>query len=235
MPAGNFVTAGYVLSALAAEHRPLDKISAALTHLIAGLQMSDGRWLAVQPSRPPMEDSIVSQTAMAVRTLTLYPIPGEKARFELTIRRAQSWLIGVNPATTEERNMRLMGLAWTKATPQILHEASRQVVGQQRPDGGWPQLPNTPPDAYGTGTSLYALHEAGMAVTDEPYRKGVAFLLKTQYQSGAWFVKTRSYPAQPYFESGFPFGHNQWISAAGTGWASLAVANTLPNLKRNRD
>src|SRR5215831_4020678 len=193
MPAGNFVTAGYIMSALAAEHRPLDKITAAFTHLIAGLQMSDGRWLAVQPSRPPIEDSVVSQTAMAIRVLTLYPIPGEKARLERTIRRAQGWLIGVNPGTTEERNMRLVGLAWTKATPQILHEASRQVLSKQRPDGGWSQLPNYPPDAYGTGTSLYALHEAGMPVTDEPYRRGVAFLLKNQYQSGPWFVKTRSY------------------------------------------
>src|SRR5215467_1559767 len=84
MPAGNFVTAGYVMSALAAEHRPLDKITAAFTHLIAGLQMSDGRWIAVQTSRPPIEDSVVSQTAMAIRVLTLYPIPSEKARLERT-------------------------------------------------------------------------------------------------------------------------------------------------------
>src|SRR5215469_5677860 len=78
MPAGNFVTAGYIMSALAGGHRPLVRITAAFTHLIAGLQMSDGRWLAVQPSRPPIEDSVVSQTAMAIRVLTLYPIPGEK-------------------------------------------------------------------------------------------------------------------------------------------------------------
>jgi hypothetical protein len=44
-------------------------------------------------------------------------------------------------------------------------------------------------------------------------------------------VKTRSYPTQPYFDSGFPFGHNLWISAAGTGWASLAIAYTQPDVK----
>jgi ankyrin repeat protein len=230
-PAGNFVTAGYVMSALAAEHHPLDKITGAFTHLVAALQMPDGRWLGSGVSRPPMEDSVVSQTAMAIRVLTLNPIPGRRASLEETLRLAQRWLIGVNPGTTEERNMRLMGLAWTKATRQLLREATRDVIAHQRADGGWSQHTDYPPDAYATGMSLYALHEAGIPVGDEAYRKGVSFLLKTQYQNGAWFVKTRSFPGQPYFESGFPFGHNQWISAAGTGWASLAIAYTLPDVK----
>jgi hypothetical protein len=29
---------------------------------------------------------------------------------------------------------------------------------------------------------------------------------------------------QPYFESGLPFGHDQWISAADTAWAVQAIA-----------
>jgi hypothetical protein len=28
---------------------------------------------------------------------------------------------------------------------------------------------------------------------------------------------------QPYFESGFPHGHDQWISAAATAWATMAL------------
>jgi hypothetical protein len=31
-------------------------------------------------------------------------------------------------------------------------------------------------------------------------------------------------PIQPYFESGFPHGRNQFISAAGTNWAAMALA-----------
>src|SRR5213594_2667690 len=34
-------------------------------------------------------------------------------------------------------------------------------------------------------------------------RKGVAFLLSTQYADGAWFVRSHSFPIQRYFESGF--------------------------------
>jgi len=78
---------------------------------------------------------------------------------------------------------------------------------------------------------LYALHQSGTPATSGLYRKGVAFLLKNQYQNGAWFVKSRAYPTQVYFDSGYPFGHNQWISAAGASWASLAIAETLPDVK----
>jgi len=34
-------------------------------------------------------------------------------------------------------------------------------------------------------------------------------------------------PFQPYFESGFPHGDDQWISAAATSWAAMALALTV--------
>ena len=98
--------------------------------------------------------------------------------------------------------------------------------------GGWSQFARMGPDAYATGLSLYALHVAGVPPVDEAYARGVAFLLATQYQDGAWLVQTHSFPVQRYFESGFPFGRHQWISAAGTSWASLAIAQTLPDVSR---
>jgi hypothetical protein len=33
---------------------------------------------------------------------------------------------------------------------------------------------------------------------------------------------------QPHIDSGYPFGLNQWISAAGASWASMSIAYTLP-------
>jgi hypothetical protein len=32
--------------------------------------------------------------------------------------------------------------------------------------------------------------------------------------------------AEPYFDSGFPYGEDQWISAAGTAWATMALSVT---------
>ena len=80
-------------------------------------------------------------------------------------------------------------------------------------------------DAYATGEALYALHLAGkMKITDDVYQRGVRYLLRTQALDGSWHVKTRSFPLQPYFESGFPYGPDQWISASGTSWASMALS-----------
>ncbi|PWU00289.1 MAG: hypothetical protein C5B51_25515 [Terriglobia bacterium] len=226
-PAGNEVTVGYIMAALAAEGHPLDKITAAYARIAAGLQMPDGRWIGNGVSRPPSEGNIISTTAQAVRAVGLYPLPGA----EETVRRAQRWLLAAETHSAEERSQRLMGLVWTKASHAAVDSAVQQVISRQQPDGGWAQADHSAPDAYATGISLYALREAGVAVTSQVYRKGVAFLLKNQYADGSWFVKTHSYPVQPYFESGFPFGHNQWISAAGTSWASLAIAHTLPDAR----
>src|SRR5215813_1842677 len=46
----------------------------------------------------------------------------------------------------------------------------------------------------------------------------------TQLEDGSWYVRTRASPIQPYFESGFPHGRDQWISAAATNWATMALA-----------
>jgi squalene cyclase len=128
--------------------------------------------------------------------------------------------------------MRLMGLVWTGAPKPRIAEAITAIRARQEADGGWSQFSRTEPDAYATGLSLYALHVAGVPASDPAYRKGVAYLLGSQYQDGAWLVKTHSFPVQVYFESGFPFGRHQWISAAGTSWASLAIAQTLPDTTR---
>jgi hypothetical protein len=82
-------------------------------------------------------------------------------------------------------------------------------------------------DAYATGEALYPLNLSGKAaVSDAAYAKGIKYLLKTQAPDGSWHVKSRSIWVQPYFESGFPYGHDQWISAAGTSWAAMALAVT---------
>ena len=83
-------------------------------------------------------------------------------------------------------------------------------------------------DAYATGEALYALNAAGKMRDHDPvYQKGVKYLLRTQAADGTWHVKSRSIWVQPYFESGFPYGHDQWISAAGTSWAVMALAQTV--------
>ena len=123
--------------------------------------------------------------------------------------------------------MRILGLAWSKASPRELETATKPWIALQKQDGGWSQLPHLTSDAYATGMTLYALFQAGVSPKSEVYRKGVAFLLQNQYEDGSWFVKSRSFPTQAHFESGYPFGYNQWISTAAACWATLAIAAAI--------
>src|ERR1043166_1270924 len=226
---GEALTAGYAQLALAANGHPLDRVTATMTHWILARQMPTGRWLGHGLNRPPSEYSSISHTAIAAGGLVSYPLPGRQREIADSLRRAQQWLLAAETKSAEERAMRLMGLVWTKAARPRVADAIKQVRDQQEQNGGWSQFGRTDPDAYATGLSLYALHVAGLPPTVAAYRKGIAFLLRTQHQDGPWLVRTHSYPVQRYFESGFPFGRHQWISAAGTSWASLAVAETLPD------
>jgi ankyrin repeat protein len=228
---GEALTAGYALMALAADGHPLDSVTATMIHWIIARQMPDGRWLGNGLNRPPSEYSTISHTAIAAGGLKSYSLPGRRDEISQALRRARQWLLAAEPKSAEERAMRLMGLVWTDAPRTRVADAIRAVRDRQENGGGWSQFGRTPPDAYATGLSLYALHVAGVSPTDAVYRKGLAFLLGSQYPDGTWLVKTHSFPVQRYFESGFPFGRHQWISAAGTGWAVMAIVQTLPDAK----
>jgi hypothetical protein len=226
---GEALTTGYAQLGLVAEGHPADNVTATMTHWLLARQMPDGRWLGNGLNRPPSEYSTISHTAIAAGGLRAYPLPGRKREMTESPRKAKEWLLAAQPKSAEERGMRVMGLVWTDAPHARVQDAIAAVRAQQDASGGWSQFGRTPPDAYATGLSLYALHVAGVRPDDPAYSKGVAFLLGSQYQDGAWLVRTHSFPVQRYFESGFPFGRHQWISTAGTSWATIAIAQTLPD------
>ena len=79
-------------------------------------------------------------------------------------------------------------------------------------------------DAYATGQALIALAEAGVVKPSHPvYKRGVRLLLGTQLADGSWHVQSRAVPLQPYFNSKFPHAADQFISAAATNWATMAL------------
>jgi hypothetical protein len=70
---------------------------------------------------------------------------------------------------------------------------------------------------------LYTMRELGVPAADAALQRGAAFLRRTQRDDGSWYVKSRAMKIQPYFESGFPHGHDQWISHAATSWATMGL------------
>jgi ankyrin repeat protein len=224
-------TASNTLVGLAAEQHPPDIATDAMAYLIKGRQLADGRWRNVfVDHRPPLQGSDIEVTATSIRALRVYAPRIQLAEYQKAIDRGSAWLTAAVPRTTDERALRLLGFRWAgfdaKSAP--VGDAARALLADQRPDGGWAQLPSLASDAYATGQVLVALNEAGaLRVTDPAYRRGVDFLLGTQLADGSWYVKTRSLAFQPYFESGFPHGPDQWISMAASNWASMALALTV--------
>lgn len=210
---------GYVLDSLAKQQHPADKLTDAEVQNLAFLQAPEGYLKAAQ-YRVPQQYSSIGLTAYAIRAFTAYPIPGRAEEFANRVGRARRWLEMQKPVGVEEQSLRLLGLRWGQASPSLIRKAADELRKAQREDGGWAQMPYLSSDAYATGLASHALNETNPAAT--------AFLLRTQYPDGSWFVQTRAHPLQPKMDSGYPFGYNQWISAAGASWAVEALAKAMP-------
>ena len=175
-------------------------------------------------ARPPLMFDDITPTAFMIRALHAYGPPREAADNQARIAKARQWLMATKATRLQEHAFRVLGLKWAGADRRAVAAAMRDLQGLQGRDGGFAQLPTLPSDAYATGLALFALHEAGLASTHQVYQAGLKFLLRTQAADGTWHVRTRSLEFQPYFESGYPYQRDQWISAAGTAYAMLALA-----------
>lgn len=224
MPPDIAITGGYMLEALSQQHYPSNRITAALVHKLLMGQLEDGHWVGWGP-RAPMEAGDIQATAMTIRALRAYPIPGRQTEINMRIAKARQWLIRSNPTTTEEYIMRLEGLRESGASPSMVADAAQRLAMLQRKDGGWAQLPYLESDAYATGKAMVALIRAQSKYGDR--KAADRFLRTTQFADGTWHVKTRSYPLQPLKDSGFSHGRDQWISAAATSWAAQALAMNM--------
>jgi ankyrin repeat protein len=217
------------LLGLAGAGYPPDAITDSAIVDLAEAQGENGAWdRGEEQPRPPITESSIAGTARAIGALQVYAIPARKAEFDARIARARTWLLQAKSTSTDDAAMRLLGLAWAGASKNELAKPAREVLDLQKKEGGWAGNPYLASDAFSTGEAMVALLQSRTATRDEDsVRRGLDFLLSTQYPDGSWYVRSRSIKFQPYFESGFPFGHDQWISAGATAWAAQALALTL--------
>lgn len=220
----------FALSGLVNAGYTPDRITDGIIANVAVQQSRGGYWLAPHGAiaRPPIEDGNIARTALGIAALKNYGAPGRAADFDERIARARDWLAATKAATADERNMQLIGLRWAGAGAEVLRPLAAVILAAQRADGGWSQRAELASDAYATGQTLYALEVSGsMPRTAPAYAKGVRYLLSTQRGDGSWYVRSRAPKFQPYFESGFPYGSDQWISQMATGWATAALTLAL--------
>jgi hypothetical protein len=237
---GQADTAGYALFTLAAAGWKPDETTAAVAEYLLLHHKDRDHWQNTS-NRPPSEATSFTTSYLALHGLATYGTVEQAERIAARREQVRGWLAKTSANDNEERVFRLWGLKAADATASEIEAAAKQLIAQQRDDGGWAQidtvdtetasqLPETAvhSDAYATGTALVVLHEVGaLQMSDPVYQRGVAYLQKTQQADGSWHVVSRSKPFQTYFETGFPHGKDQFISAGGSGWATWALVLAL--------
>ena len=205
--------------------------AAIYARLLISRQNTDGDWDGFH-QRPPSSYSRVTMTTLGMRAVQVYHHPSQKAQADAAIARARKFLESRPARDTEERSYQLLGLRWAGADRATLRKLAGALQATQRPDGGWSSIPGRESDVYSTGQSLVALHDGGsVAIIDSSWQRGIAYLLKTQAADGTWHVTSRLHPpaplSPPYFDAGYPHGHDQFLSMQGASWAVMALSYAL--------
>jgi len=226
---GQADTAGYALWALAAAGYGGDDTTAAVAEYLLQRNKDKDHWIN-NSNRPPSEAGPFTTTYVALYGLSSFGTSPQQERIAARIAQVREWLAKTAAKDNEDRVFRLLSLKAADAAESEITAATKELLRRQRDDGGWAQLDSGEPegatvsDAYATGSALVALHEAaGLAASEAAYQRGLQHLLKTQRDDGSWYVHSRSKPFQPYYESGFPHGKDQFISCAASGWATWAM------------
>ena len=224
---GAIDTVGYVLLGMAAAGYPSDAVTDAWAKYARSQQAPDGSWPCMT-LRPPLESSDFETTAAAIRAVRTYGAKALRADYDRSAERGTAWLEKAPPKTVEDRSFQILGLVWGRGNRLTIRKAAEALLALQRPDGGWEQRPGLGTEAYSTGQALVALRESGaVARTNGLFLKGIQYLRKSQLSDGSWYVASRAVPFQPQFDSEFPHGPDQFISAAATNWASMALISAL--------
>jgi N-acyl-D-amino-acid deacylase len=220
-------TIGYGLWVLdTARHAPND-MTREMTASLLNCQKELGYWKTTV-NRPPAEASNFTTNYLAIRGLNRYGTTEQQDEIATRTRAVREWMASETAADTEDEVFRLrlageLGLAVIERDVFVAELLRKQHAG-----GGWAQRPHQQPDAYATGLVLVALCESGgLSCDHSAWQRGLKFLLQTQEPDGSWHVVTRAQPIQEYFESGFPHGKDQFISAFATGWATKALLMSL--------
>jgi hypothetical protein len=179
------------------------------------MQQPDGHWRA-GPPRGVIESSDIAATALAVQAILGY---GD-AEARASLPAARAWLARAQPVTIVDRAYTLRARrAFGDDTAADVAELRRA----QREDGSWSHTPG-PGDAYSTGLAVVALVEAGgVSAADPAIARAGRWLLDAQEPDGSWRVPSRAAPLLTYHDHGFPHGRLQFVSFAGTAWATMAL------------
>jgi len=228
-PGGRVDSAGWSLWALHAGGYVDAEVTAPAIQYLLQADKASGYWGGSTRRGPTMECD-ATRTALSLLALDYYGDAEHQDKIAARTENARRWLRELDPRLTEEKVFRLRALGHLQESEDTLAEFARELIEDQRPDGGWAQTSESDSDAYATATVLSVLCKYDLLdVNDAAYHRAAHWLLDKQLSDGTWHVTTRSTPVQVYFESGFPHGEDQFISIYATCWAVAALLPACEN------
>ena len=209
-----------------------DATTTAAVDFFLGDTRAGDHW-APPMKRPPTVGSAFTTTYVVLRALQRHRSPELAPRVAARTTTAGRWLATAPARDTEDSVHRLRALHLLDEDDGVFKQELKELLAVQAPDGGWPQRLETESDAYATGTVLAALHDTGaLDVRTAAFQRGLRYLLAAQAADGSWHVRKRTHDVQPFFDSSFPHGVDQFISISATSWATYALLRAVPKVEK---
>jgi Squalene-hopene cyclase C-terminal domain len=203
-----------------------------MVEYVLNYQQDLGAWQTTV-DRPPAEASNFTTNYVALRGVNRYGNAKQREAIAARAIAVKQWLESADAVDTEDQVFRLRLAHELKLPSDKVDHFVQRLLSEQEADGGWGQNRQMKSDAYATGSVLVALHEAGgLSCQHSAWQRGLGYLLRAQKPDGSWHVVSRAKPLMEYFESGFPHGKDQFISAFATGWATEALLMSLAQERR---
>jgi N-acyl-D-amino-acid deacylase len=235
---GGAASTGYGLWALdLAGHAPDETTAAMVENLLliqgtvrlsdrkadAPAHVDDGRWEATC-RRAPMQASLVSDTTLALIGIDRFANAEQRLRVLAAREKADTWLASAPATTRQDLLWRWWSVVRLGGDEPLRASLREQLLANQQDSGGWGETKDRAADAYSTGQTLYMLRKGGLPADDPALVRAADWLRRTQHVDGSWRVESHvTYKAQPFFDNGDPHGEHQFLSTAGTAWATAGL------------
>ena len=217
-------TVGHALLALDVGQVPRNDKTDAMVRYLLDYGKEIGHWQVAIADREPAEASNFATNYLAVRATNRYGTANLQEVIDTRRKAVEKWFAMAEAKDTEDQVFRLFLSEELRIPNEQRKSFTDRLLGEQYANGGWTQKQGMEPDAYATASALVALYRVGgVSANHARWQDGIRYLLNTQKPDGSWHVVSRVKPVQEYFESGFPHGKDQFISAFATGWATEAL------------
>lgn len=141
--------------------------------------------------------------------------------------RALNWLRSAKADQSTPALMLRMLISARFDSPERSTAIRKELVGRQKPDGGWPCQADSPlSDAFATGQVLFALTTIANDHDRPIVARATHYLLQTQHPDGQWRVSSHSIHSEKISDD-YRKRTDDVYSYWGTAWAVLGLLQTL--------